>query len=102
MKSLENFQEITSVFKGEPVMAVYFFGSRAQIKSTPISDYDLAVMFSPSVNKKERFYKRLKYLGLLIKALKTERVELVDLADLPPSFVREIKETGRLIFTQQD
>lgn len=85
------------------VKSVYFFGSRVTGKAVKNSDYDFAVLFDDTTSKEDRFDLKLKLMVKLLKAVKTDAVDLVVLNDLPSLFFRYIiiKE-GKLIYQKND
>lgn len=74
-------QKIKDYFASQPVELVYLFGSQATGKTTPLSDYDFAVLFQKNLGKNKRFDLRLKYMGDLGIILKSDEVEVLDLND---------------------
>jgi len=52
--------ELERIFKKEEVILAYLFGSAARKKVGPLSDIDIAVLFSEKVKKDDYFDKRLK------------------------------------------
>ena len=81
-----NFLKIKSIkkyFTHEPVAVVYLFGSQATGKTNHRSDYDFGVIFLENMSKKERFNKRLEYMGFLGKIVRCDNVEVIDLKESP-------------------
>ena len=76
-------KSINSYFTHEPVAVVYLFGSQATGKIHPKSDYDFGVVFLENINKKDRFNKRLEYMGFLGKIVGNDNVEVIDLNQSP-------------------
>lgn len=91
--------KLQEYFQKEPVTAVYLFGSRATDTAGPLSDYDIGVLFTYSLQPGDRFDKKLQYLsdiaGLI--GLNEEHVDMVDLraAPFPLAFAAI---SGRLLF----
>ena len=65
------------------VAGIYLFGSQATGKIHPGSDYDFGVVFSEDISKKDRFDKRLEYMGRLGKIVGSDHVEVIDLNQSP-------------------
>ena len=81
-----NFLKIKSIkkyFTHEPVAVVYLFGSQATGKTNHRSDYDFGVIFLENMSKKERFNKRLEYMGFLGKIVRCDNIEVIDLKESP-------------------
>jgi len=79
-------REIKAYFTHQPVELVYLFGSQATGKTTPLSDYDFAVLFKKNLEKGKRFDLRLKYMGDLGIILKSDEIEVLDLNSASLSF----------------
>jgi len=79
-------QKLEKYFGKEPVVLVYLFGSQAEEKGTPLSDYDFAVLFEENLSRRERFQLRLKYITEVGKIFGSDRVEFLDLAEAPIQF----------------
>jgi len=78
--------KLKNYFRNQPVELVYLFGSQAEGKITPLSDYDFAVLFRKDLSSSERFEQKLKYIADLGKLLSTDKVDVLDLNSAPPSF----------------
>lgn len=70
----------------QPVELVYLFGSQTEGKTTPLSDYDFAVLFAHNLDKKSRFNLKLKFIIDLGEILESDKVEILDLNEAPASF----------------
>lgn len=79
-------QKINQYFRRQPVELVYFFGSHANGRPTPLSDYDFAVLFNRGLNRKTRFDLKLQFMADLGEILSTDKVEILDLDQAPASF----------------
>lgn len=75
--------QVKGYFSDEPVEIVYLFGSQATGKAYSQSDYDFGVYFNKDTSKKERFAKRLEYIGELGKILEHDEVDVIDLNSAP-------------------
>lgn len=97
-------QEILTTVKDlfEPldyIIFAYLFGSYATGKVWAMSDIDIAVYVDPrKVN--DLFKLKLRLLGMLNDAFKTDKIDLVILNEAPPVLKYEILVKGILIFTK--
>lgn len=98
-KEMEN---VFHIFKLYPqVKLVYFFGSKANGKDGPLSDYDFAVYLDEK-DKQERFNVRLSLMTKLSRALGTDRVDIVVLNDTEsPELRYGIVRDGKLIYEEE-
>ena len=76
--------QATSVLENDPEVRVgYLYGSQARGNAGPMSDYDFGVLMNDKLSKSVRFEKRIELMGKLGKVLKTDKVEVVSLHDVP-------------------
>jgi len=80
------------------IKLVYFFGSRAEGKAGPMSDYDFAVYFDEKIPKQRRFNILLELNGTLTSLLKTNQVDIVILNDDVGSLLKYQAIRGKLIY----
>ncbi|MEQ9715827.1 MAG: nucleotidyltransferase domain-containing protein [Candidatus Asgardarchaeum sp.] len=81
------------------IIFAYLFGSYATGKVWAMSDIDIAVYVDPrKVN--DLFKLKLRLLGMLNDAFKTDKIDLVILNEAPPVLKYEILVKGILIFTK--
>lgn len=84
------------------VKLVYLFGSQAEGKAGPMSDYDFAIYFDEKTSKKKQFYIRLQLIGDLTKELKTDKVDVVVLNNsLDPLIKYEIISKRRVLYEKE-
>jgi predicted nucleotidyltransferase len=76
--------------KQKHVKLAYLFGSVAEGKEGKLSDVDIAVFLDESLSKKQRFHLQLKLMCELTSILKTDKVDLVIMNDVPLSLNYEI------------
>ncbi|MEK7633858.1 MAG: nucleotidyltransferase domain-containing protein [Patescibacteria group bacterium] len=89
----------TKLFEKYPeIKLVYLFGSRAEGKEGPISDYDFAVYFDEKTPSIKRSDIKLELNGILTSLLKTNRVDIVILNDDVGSFLKYQAIRGKLIY----
>lgn len=95
---LNQIEKIRKVFKFYPeVKLAYFFGSRANGKSGPASDYDFA-FYSDKKNSQIKF----GLMDKISRLLKTDKVDIVDLgASQSPELKYNIIKDGKLIFVKE-
>lgn len=72
--------KITPILKKRQVALAYLFGSYAHGRVTPLSDIDVAVVFSDNVPRQEYFDRELQLMGDIGRACQVERVDVVNLA----------------------
>lgn len=82
------------------LVSAYVFGSHAARRAHRDSDVDVAVLLARDVHPtaRSRFDERLRLSGLLAGALRTDRIDLVVLNDVPPHLGRHIVTTGERVF----
>ncbi len=95
------YTKLTDFFsKQEHVKLVYLYGSAAKGKAGKLSDVDIGILLDDSLNKKERFDFQLKLIGDLAEILKTEKIDLVVMNDVPNSLNFEIIKTKCPLFVR--
>lgn len=95
-------EKSVSIFGKEPeVKLAYFFGSRAERREGPMSDYDFAVYLDTRDSKKA-FDVKFRLADELGRVLKTDRVDVVllDFTESPELKYAVIKK-GALIFERE-
>ncbi|MBU2545010.1 nucleotidyltransferase domain-containing protein [Patescibacteria group bacterium] len=98
-KDLEKLIEIFKLYS--EIKLVYLFGSRANGKVGPLSDYDFAVYLDGKDSKK-RFDLRLKLISEVCGALKTDDVDLVIINDIKSPLMKyNIIYDGKIIFEKK-
>jgi len=98
----QKLQQLKSIFKLYPeVKLVYFFGSKANNTSGPLSDYDFGIYLDEN-DTKNIFNIKSHLFDQISHKLKTDKVDLVILntTDSPELKYNIIKE-GKLIFEQE-
>ena len=83
------------------VIFAYLFGSYATDTVWAMSDVDIAVYIDEK-KVKDLFKTKLKLLGMIIDALKTDDVDSVVLNEATPVLKYEILTKGVLIFTKDE
>lgn len=72
--------KLNKIFKDSDVVLAYVFGSYARGKVTPLSDFDVAILFSKDVKPKDYFDRELKISGEIGSIMKIDRVDVINLA----------------------
>ena len=96
----ENFlKKLQAIFRSYPqIKLVYFFGSRAQEKEGPLSDYDFA-FYLDEKDKKKISEIQFELMDKISRILKTDKIDVVmlNLVESPELKYNIIKE-GKLIY----
>jgi len=97
----KNKKNLEKIFKKEGVVLAYLFGSAAREKMGPLSDIDIAVLFTEKV-KKDAYFEKELHLGVEIeKLLRLERVDVVNLGSAESPLLKyNAVFGGKLIFCQ--
>lgn len=86
-------------FAGESSVALaYFFGSQVRQKSGPLSDIDIAVLFSSDVKQAEYSHRISGLTDRLMSLLHTDLVDLTVLNEADPLLLSEVAIEGVLVF----
>ena len=89
---------------GGTIVSAYLFGSHAEDRAHRESDVDVGVLFNrrrlPRVQ--DRFEAGLRLSGLLQAELRTPRIDVVVLNDVPPGLGRKIVTAGRRLTCQDE
>ncbi len=102
MKDLKEVNNLCEIFRLYPeIKLVYLFGSRANGKIGPLSDYDFGIYLDEK-DPKKRFDLRLELLGKIVTELKTDNVDLCVINDIDsPELKYNIIKDGILIFEEE-
>jgi len=82
------------------VVLMYLFGSRAQGRVTPLSDYDFAILFDRQIDKKQRFDYALLVAGELSLLLNSNHIDVAVLNDATPLLKYQAVFSGQLLFEE--
>jgi hypothetical protein len=86
---------VVPVLESHDVRLAYLFGSHARGEVTKLSDVDLAVSFAAGVDVRKA---QGELLDALVLELKTDRIDLVLLEEIPPPLAfRIIRDGERLV-----
>ncbi|PIU36613.1 hypothetical protein CO165_03540 [Candidatus Roizmanbacteria bacterium CG_4_9_14_3_um_filter_33_18] len=93
----------TKSFKKYPeIKLVYLFGSRAEGKAGPMSDYDFAIYFDEKILPLERSETKINLITDLMGEFKTNNIDVVSLNDnLQPLLKYHVVRYGKLIYEKK-
>lgn len=94
----KNKKQLEKIFEEEGAVLAYLFGSATRRKMGPLSDVDIAVLFSGKVKKDDYFAKRLKLASKIDEALGIYKTEVICLNDAPPLLKHRVVFYGIVIF----
>ena len=86
----------------QSVDVLYVYGSRAGGRISSLSDIDLAVLVSGSVEKRELLDIRLQMIGEATSVLKTDEVDLQILNDIPVQAQYSILKNKRVLYCRDE
>lgn len=72
--------QLNKIFEDNGVVLAYIFGSFARGTVSPLSDFDVAILFSKEVDITEYFDRELKIAGEIGRVMKIDRVDVINLA----------------------
>lgn len=72
-------EKLNKIFEENDVVLAYLFGSAAKGQTGPLSDIDIAVLFSEKVKEEDYFDKKLHLAGEIGSLFKTNRVDVINL-----------------------
>jgi predicted nucleotidyltransferase len=98
LKSLNEL--LAELRKDEQISAFYIFGRAASGSLNPLSDLDFAVLLNNSENQIDSFKIELNIRAAISRILKTEEFDLIILNSAPVNFVKNIINTGKLLFSK--
>jgi len=84
------------------VRLAYLYGSRANGKEGKLSDVDIAVLLDETLSKKERFNLQLKLISEITSILKTDKVDLVIMNDVPLTLQFEIIKSNHPLLVRDE
>ena len=90
------------IFNDTPVLVAYLFGSHTVGRAGPASDYDIAALCTPELSSAERGRWRLKLLGRLIDAYRSDAIDLVMLNDAPVLLRFEVIRVRQVLYNRDD
>ncbi len=92
-------EKLSKIFKKNQIVLAYLFGSASRGKMGPLSDIDIAVLFSNKVKEEDYFSKRLKLSLEIDEILKVSKTEVICLNEAPPLLKHRAVFSGILIFS---
>ncbi len=84
------------------IVTIYLFGSRANKKYNPNSDYDIAVLLKDSVPKDIYFEKKLDYIDFFTSILETDQVDLLILNKAPLEIAYRVFAQGCILYENEN
>ena len=85
------------------IVLAYLYGSTAKGTSRPYSDVDIAILLDETISVEEGTYGyRAELLAILMKALRTNRIDLAILNDAPPFLKFQVIRYGRGILIRSE
>lgn len=90
--------QLKTAFEKHGVVLAYLYGSQATGKAGPLSDVDIAVLFSPGVSKSERFSRVLSLMADLAHVFQRDDVNVLDLEEGTPLLNNNVRLHGRVIY----
>ena len=95
--------KLSRFFRGQKeVRVAYLFGSVASGKTGPLSDVDVGVFLDESLSKKKRFRLNLRLISEISGILKTDRLDVVLMNDVPVSLNYEIIKSNQPVYTRDE
>lgn len=98
MRIKEQQEKLNKIFKENQVILAYLFGSAARKKMAPLSDIDIAVLFSKKVKEDDYFDRRLKLASKVDEVLGLYKTEVICLNEAPPLLKHRAVFYGAPIF----
>lgn len=99
----EIMDKLSRFFRGQKeVRVAYLFGSVASGKTGPLSDVDVGVFLDESLSKKKRFRLNLRLISEISGILKTDRLDVVLMNDVPVSLNYEIIKSNQPVYTRDE
>lgn len=101
---MNNFSKnLSPIFKKhKAIKLVYLFGSKARGNDGPMSDFDFAI-YTEDISKGQMFDLKLKLIGEISHALKSDLVDVVMLNEIEmPEMKYAIICEGKIVFERKD
>ena len=108
MSGLKKWEDLIKEIKSlllprKEIVLAYLHGSTAKGTSRPYSDVDIAVLLDENISVEEGPYGyHAELLAILMKALRTNRIELTILNDAPPFLKFQVIRYGRGILIRSE
>ncbi len=90
--------QLKTAFEKRGVVLAYLYGSQVTGKAGPLSDVDIAVLFSPGVSKGERFNRVLNLMADLAHVFQRDDVNVLDLDEGTPLLNNNVRLHGRVVY----
>lgn len=96
-------RQLNKIFQSHQVVLAYVFGSAARGKAGPLSDIDIAVLFSDKVKREDYFDRELSLATEIGKLLKVGQVDIVNLKTVSnPLLEHDIVFEGKPILVKDE
>lgn len=103
MISQQQKEKLKRIFEKNRAVLAYLFGSVVRNQAGPLSDIDIAVLFSDRIKKNRYFDERLKLAGQVDAVFKTtDKAEVVCLNEAPPLLKHRAVFGGILLFARNE
>lgn len=94
-------QKLNKILGKNQVILAYLFGSAAEEKLTPLSDVDIAILFSEKVKEKDHFDKELNLASEIGSLFKIDKVDVINLKTIrDPLLKHNAVFKGKTIFVK--
>lgn len=90
--------QLNAAFEKHGVILAYLYGSQVTGNASPLSDVDIAVLFSRGVSKGERFTRLLTLMADLAYVFQRDDVKVLDLLEGTPLLNNNIRLHGRVVY----
>lgn len=92
-------RQLNKILKENNIVLAYIFGSFTQDKTGPLSDLDIAILFSKEVSENEYFNRELKLSSRMGSLFKINRVDVINLKTVnSPLLKHNAVFEGKIIF----
>ncbi len=98
----EYLPRLKTVFEQYGVALAYLYGSQARGDAGPLSDVDIAILFSREVPEGERFNRILHLHGELASVFGRDDVNVVDLGKGTPLLNNNVRLYGQVLYCADD
>ncbi len=94
---------LTAYFSSQPdILFAVLFGSQAQGKTTPLSDLDIAVLFTEPMEPLHMANRQLDIICALIDSCKINDVDIAILNGASPFLRFQVVKEGRLLYAADE
>jgi len=96
------YNQIPEILQNHGIILAYIFGSAAKEKTTPLSDFDIAVAFNENfINKEQQFQHELEIAREICSLLTIDRTDVINLLYAQdPLLKHNAVFSGKLLFAK--